>query len=315
MRIAILNDISLNGRHLARLRAVGTVLRHADTIAAREAARRLKAVEIAVLDGFKLPVTRSLIETAAELRHIVLTSTAFHMVDLGAATERGIKIANIPAYSTEAVAEHAVALLLAAMRAIAQADRAMRVAPFQIDPGNAAHRAFLGRELRGRTLGVVGLGAIGRRVAELGLGLGMTVIGWNRTARPVAGVRSVGLDELLQLSDVVSLHVAVHSDTENIISQRELGLMKRDAVLINTAGGELVDTAALYQALSEGRVGAAGLDVIRPWDRANPLLGLDNVVLSPQSAAWTEEAGVRLADGVVATIEAFARGKPTNIVN
>jgi phosphoglycerate dehydrogenase-like enzyme len=309
-----LNELDLDETRIARLRALGTLIRHSDTLDPSQASARLKDAEVAVIDGFKLPVTRFLLESGRDLRLIVLTSTAFHMADLAAASERNIRIANIPGYSTEAVAEHAIALLFAVVRRITGSDRAMRAAPFQVDPGNKAHRALLGWELRGRTLGVVGLGAIGRRIGELGLGLGMNVVGWNRTPRAIAGMRSLGLDELLSASDAVSLNLAVHLETERFISERELALMKPGAVLINTAGGGLVDTDALYRALSEGRLAGAGLDVISPWDESNPLLGLKGVVLSPQSAAWTREACAGLAEAVVRTIEAFAQGSPINLV-
>jgi phosphoglycerate dehydrogenase-like enzyme len=315
MRIAILNEIGLDATHGDRLRALGSLRFDGDTTQPSVALERIRGADIAVIDGFKVPVTRELLEAGDDLRLLVLTSTAFHMVDFAAAGERNIKVANIAGYSTEAVAEHAIALLFATIRAIPQADRAMRAAPFQIDPGREAHRAYLGHELRDKTLGVVGLGEIGRRVAELGIALGMQVLGYNRTLRPVPGVRSVGLDELLRLSDVVSLNLAVHPETEDIISDRELSLMKPKAVLINTAGGELVDSAALYRALAAGRLGGAGLDVISPWDGSNPLLALDSVVLSPQSAAWTREACTNLSEAVVATIEAFVRGSPINLVN
>lgn len=316
MRIAVLHDPMFSQAQLARLGALGTVVNHRDTIDLVHGTARLRTAEIAIVDGFKLPVTRALIEGAHRLRLLVLTSTAYHMVDFDAANERRITVANIPGYSTEAVAEHAIALLFAVARTVTAADRAMRAGPFQIDPGNPAHRKFLGFELRGKTLGVIGLGAIGRRVAEIGNGLGMSVLGYNRTPRQMAGVRLVGLNELLSVSDVVSLNLAVHPDTKKMISERELRVMKPGAVLINTAGGELVDTqpAALYRALSEGRLSGAGLDVLDHRDDIEPLLALDNVVLSPLSGAWTQEACANLAEAVVATIEAFARGAPINLI-
>ncbi len=315
MRISVLNDPLFDATQLRRLQRIGPLAVHVDTVSEAEAIQRLQDAEIAVIDGFKVPITRAVIEASGSLRLLVLTSTAFHMVDFGAAKERKVLIANIPTYSTEAVAEHTFALLLAVVRAIPEADRAMRARPFQIDPTEETHRRFLGFELRGKTLGVIGLGAIGSRVAELGLGFGMRVVAFNRSPRRIARVRLVRLDELLAVADVVTIHLAVHPDTENFISDRELGLMKHGAVLINTAGGELIDTAALHRALKARRIAGAGLDVLVPWDRSNPLLELSSVVLSPQAAAWTREACAALADSIVDTIEAFARGGPINIVN
>ena len=315
MRIVVLNDLTFTQSQLARLRSLGTLVVHPDTTDEQQAVARLHRAEIAVIDGFKLPITRALIEASTNLRLIVLTSTAYHIADLGAASQMGVKIAHIPGYSTEAVAEHAIALLLAVMRAIVPADRAMRARRFEIDPSNNAHRAFLGRELRGKTLGIIGLGAIGNRIAELGAGFDMALVGYNRSPRPVAGLRLTELDELLSVSDVVVLGLAVNPETENFIAERELSLMKPGAVLINTAGWELVDAGALHRALAEGRLGGAGLDVIDPGDKGAPLIALDNVVLSPQSAAWTLEACGNLAEAVVATVEAFARSEPNYIVN
>ena len=315
MRIVVLNDPSFDEAQLTRLRGVGTLTVYDNTVGEEQAIQRIESADIAVVDGFKLPVNRTVIEKGISLRLLILTSTAFHMVDFKAAAERGVKVANIPGYSTEAVAEHTIALMLAVVRAIPLADQAMRTRPFQIDPGDEAHRRFLGFELRGKTLGIIGLGTIGRRVAKLGLVLGMQVVAFNRSPRLMAHVRLLGLEELLAMSDIVSIHLAVHPETENIISDRELTLMKPSAVLINTAGGELVNADALYRALKERKIAGAGLDVLATWDPTNPLLGLSNIVLSPQSASWTREACVNLAASIVGTIEAFARGRPINIVN
>lgn len=315
MQIAILNDPPFGDTHLARLRGIGKLTIHDDTTNEDQAARRVKGVDIAIVDGFKVPLSRRVIESGAGLRLLVLSSTAFHMVDLDAARERGVRVANIPGYATDAVAEHAIALMLAVVRAIPAGDAAMRAGPFQIDPGNRDHKRFLGIGVRGKTLGVIGLGAIGRRVAELGLGLGMRVLAYNRTPRSMDRVEFVGMDELLGRSDVVSVNLALEPQTENIISERALGLMKPGAVLINTADGRHVDTRALYRALTEGKLLGAGLDVVAEWDRTNPLLGLDNVVLSPSAAAWTVEAGANLAQSMVETVEAFARGRPINLIN
>jgi lactate dehydrogenase-like 2-hydroxyacid dehydrogenase len=315
MDISIMNDLPFDECHLARLRALGELTIHGDTTSEDQAAARLRSAEIALVDGFKMPLNRLVIESAARLRLLALSSTAFHMVDLKAANERGVKVANVPGYATEAVAEHTIALMLAAVRSIPRGDAAMRAQPFQIDAGNPAHARYLGFELRGKTLGVVGLGAIGSRVAELGLGLGMKVLAYNRTRRPKANVDPVPLDDLLARSDVVSINVALCPETESFISDRELSLMKASAVLINTADGGCVSTDALYRALRDRRILAAGLDVLAEWDEANPLLTLDNVVLSPQAAFWTHEACATLVETLIGNVEAFVGGRPINLVN
>lgn len=315
MEIAILNDSCFEDSHLERLRGIGRLTVHGETTSEQQASVRLRDVDIALVDGFKFPISKAVIESSTRLQLIVLNSTAFHMVDLAAADNRGVKVANAPGYSTEAVAEHAIALMLAVVRWIPRGDAAMRKSPVQVDPSNQEHKQFLGFELRGKTLGVIGLGTIGRRVAELGLGLGMKIIAHSRSQKRMDNVAFVSLDDLLRRSDIVSIHLALHLQTENLIAERELGLMKPNSVLINTADGKHVNTLALYRALKERQIAAAGLDVLAEWDIHNPLLSLDNVVLTPQSASWTREASANLADCVVKTVEAFASGKPINLIN
>jgi lactate dehydrogenase-like 2-hydroxyacid dehydrogenase len=315
VEIAILNDSCFEDTHLERLRAVGRLTIHDETTSEQQACVRLKDVEIALVDGFKFSITKAVIESDTKLQLLVLNSTAFHMVNLDAANNRGVKVANAPVYSTEAVAEHAIALMFAVVRSIPLGDATMRIHPFQVDSSNQDHKRFLGFELRGKTLGVIGLGTIGSRVAGLGLGLGMKVLAYSRSQRRMSNVELVTLDDLLRQSDIVSVNLALDSHTENIIAGRELGLMKPNSVLINTADGKHVNTLALYRALKERQIAAAGLDVLAEWDRHNPLLSLDNVVLTPQSASWTREASANLAECVIGTVEAFAAGRPVNLIN
>lgn len=233
---------------------------------------------------------------------------------MDAATEHGIKVANVPGFSTESVAEHAIALMFSVIRGIPLGNRLIREKPFQA-LGIESDYPVQGLEVRGRTLGIIGLGSIGSRIAELGLGLGMKVVAYNRTPRQMQGVEMVNLDGLLETSDVVSLSTAFNSETENIIGTRELALMKPGAVLINAASGKLVDTQALYKALKEEMIFGAGLDLLAEWDQNNPLLGLDNIVLTPHTAWWTEEASRNFGDIIVTNIEAFIKGEPINLVN
>ena len=162
---------------------------------------------------------------------------------------------------------------------------------------------------------MLGLGSIGIRVAELGLALGMKVVAYNRTPRRLLNVETLDLDEVLKTSDVVSVNLALTPETENIISDRALALMKTSAVLINTARGPHINTQALYAALKDKKIFGAGLDMLAEWDDDNPLLELDNVVLSPHSAWWTQEARTNLADTIVSNVESFVRGESVNLVS
>ena len=314
MNIAILQKWSLSKEDMERAKTLGPVTLYDSTNSEDQAIERLNGVEIAVLDRLHLPPTRKIFESAKQLKLLVVTSTGYDGVDLDAATEHGIKVANVPGFSTESVAEHAIALMFSVIRRIPLGNRLIREKPFQAS-GIVSDYPVQGLEVRGRTLGIIGLGNIGSRVAELGLGLGMKVVAYNRTLRQMQGVEMVNLDSLLGTSDVVSLGTAFNSETENIIGTRELALMKSSAVLINASSGKLVDTQALYKALKEERIFGAGLDLLAEWDEDNPLLGLDNIVLTPHTAWWTEEASRNFGDIIVTNIETFMRGEPINLVN
>jgi phosphoglycerate dehydrogenase-like enzyme len=248
-----------------------------------------------------------------ELELLSILGTGTDNVDLAAATRRGVVVTNTPGASTVSVAELAIGLMFAAARHLALADRKVR-------QGEWYHRE--GAELRGKTLGVVGLGAIGQEVARLGTALGLRVVGWSLTHDPARGA-SLGielletLDDLLRRADVVSLHLRSSPQTAGIIGRRELGLMKPGAVLVNTARGALVDDSALIAALREGRLGAAGLDVYtqEPLGRDSPFLAVENVVLSPHVGWVTPEASARLMRMPVDNIIAWLEGRPQNVVN
>ncbi len=314
MNIAILQDSTLSVEDVERVKALGPVTVYGSTDSEDQAIERLRGVDIAVIDRFQLPLTRKIMEGAEQLKLIVVPSTAYHGVDLDAASEQGIKVANVPGFSTEAVAEHAIALMFSVIRKIPLGNQKIREKPFQA-LGIESLGPLGGFEVTGRTLGILGLGGIGCRIAELGLGLGMNVVAYNRTPRQMQGVDLVSFEDLLKTSDVVSLSLALTPETENIIGAKELTLMKPGAVLINAASGKLVNTQALYKALKEKRILGAGLDLLAEWDEDNPLLGLENIVLTPHTAWLTEEAVRNFADIIVANIETFMRGEPTNLLN
>jgi phosphoglycerate dehydrogenase-like enzyme len=212
-------------------------------------------------------------------------------VDLAAATERGIVVTTTGSENAAAVAEYTFALLLALVRHVVPADASMRVGQWQRDP-------LVGMELDGRTLGVIGYGAIGRRVARQALGFGMRVLACDTKAvTPEPGVTIATFDELLAHSDIVSLHTRLTPDTAHLIDARALSRMKPGAVLVSTARGELVDEAALVAALQGGALRGAALDTYEqePLAVDSPLRAMANVVLSPHVAGQTEAAVQRVA--------------------
>lgn len=232
-------------------------------------------------------------------------------VDVPALTRRGVSVANVRGYASGAVAEHTLGLLLAVLRDIPTADRAVR-------QGRWEHGRARARELNALALGVVGLGAIGSRVATLASCLGMRVLGWTphpeRRPRPVPIADD--LPTLLRSADVVALHAAWRGGPP-LLGREEFALMRQGAILINTARGRLVDEDALVEALASGRLGGAGLDVFarEPLPTDSPLLRLPHVVLSPHHAADTDGAMWRALDGALDSLEGFFRGEPRNVVN
>jgi D-3-phosphoglycerate dehydrogenase len=224
-----------------------------------------------------------------DLKVIVFLGTGVaSYVDMDAAAARGIAVHHIAGYGDRTIAEHALSLMLAGVRRVAWLDREMRA---------GAWRRESGFELEGKTLGIVGLGGVGRTMAKLGAALGMKVIAWNRSGVP-DGVdcEAVEIDALMARSDVVSLHINLVPETEGIIDRRRLELLQPHAVLVNTARGALVDETALVELLRDGRIGHAALDVYgtEPLPVDSPFRDLDNVTLTPHAAWVSPEAATRL---------------------
>ena len=265
--------------------------------------------------GWGLPV--AVMRRAPRLEVVSYLGTgAANFVDLAEAVRLGITVCNTPGYGDNAVAEHALALLLALARRVPRLDRGLRQAGRQAGWGQSEP----GFELRGRTLGLVGLGGIGARMAELARGLGMEVTAWTRNPSPERaqrhGVTFLALEELLETSDVISLHLLLTPETEGLLGPEELDRMKPDAVLVNTARAELVDQAALVERLRDGRIAAAGLDVFwnEPLSADHPLLELDNVVLTPHVAFNTPEAIAAMMDIAIDNLARYFEGNPINVV-
>lgn len=253
-----------------------------------------------------------LLAALPELRAISILGTGTDNVDLDAATKHGVVVSNTPGASAVSVAELAIALMMAAARSVAQSDAWVRA-------GQWRHARSV--ELRGKTLGLVGLGLIAQEMASMGRALGMKVIAWSRTrdeerARR-AGVTLVELPELLSSADFVSLHLRASPETRGIIGESQLALMKPTAILVNTARGALIDEKALAEALEARRIAGAALDVFvqEPLPSDSPLRQLDNVVLSPHAGGVTLEASARLREMAVDNLIAFFEGKPVRVVN
>lgn len=222
-----------------------------------------------------------------DLRLVVFLSTGVSSwIDSEAALARRIVVRGVRGYGDRSVAEHALALILATMRQLGTMDRRLRTGRWQ---------PLIGQEIAGRRLGVVGLGGTGRALASLGSALGCEVLGWNRTPVTVPGVQFLPLDTLLSSADIVSLHLLLTAETHQLLDARRIGLLKRGAILINTARGGIVDEEALVARLTAGEI-AAGLDVFadEPVAPDHPLLALDCVTLSAHAAWNTRDAARNL---------------------
>ncbi len=254
--------------------------------------------------------TADVLKACPNLKHVAVWGTGTDNIDLRAAQELGIRITNTPNTATDAVAEHGLALMLAVARKIPTLDA-------QVKRGEWI-RGML-TQLCGKTLGIIGTGVIGRRMAQLGKGIGMEVIAWTMHPDPskaqAIGFRYVPtMADVLREADVVSLHLRYSPETERIIGSQELSLMKPAAIFINTARGQLVDQKALYEALRDGKIAGAGLDVFErePIDAHDPLLTLSNVVLSPHTAGTTPEALMNGLNLCAANAVAFLTGRIQN---
>lgn len=253
-------------------------------------------------------VTKEVIAAAKRLKIVGRAGVGLDNIDVKAVKEKGIEIVNSPECSTISVAEHAIGLMLAFLRKIPAGEKHLR-------EGKWERSKYQGNELYGKTLGVVGLGRIGREVALRARAFGMRVLGYdtNMTMEDMEeyNVEYVGeLPDLLKQSDIVSVHVPLTDATRNMISEKEIGLMKKTAIIINTARGGVINENALYNALREGRIKGAGLDVFENEPPAgSPLLTLENVVLTPHLASGTEEAQIKAGTIVVEKIKNFFRGK------
>ncbi|MCG8589793.1 MAG: D-glycerate dehydrogenase [Proteobacteria bacterium] len=256
-------------------------------------------------------IDAALIAAAPRLRVISSYSTGVDHIDLAAARERGIPVGHTPGVLTEATADLAFALLLSAARRLPEAHECVQSGRWARGPGWEPD-FLLGRELHGATLGIVGAGAIGQAVARRARGFGLHVLAWNRTPRRLPELEFTSLDELLARSDFVSVHVALTPETRGLLDARALARMKPDAILVNTARGGIVDEAALADALREGRLAGAGLDVFErePLPEDHPLATAPGVALAPHVGSATHATRARMAELAVDNLLAGLEGRP-----
>ncbi|MBC7288461.1 MAG: phosphoglycerate dehydrogenase, partial [Armatimonadetes bacterium] len=290
-RPKILVADKLDKEGLAILAQAGEVIERTDMSREELLAAVAEVDAIVVRSGTR--VTAEVIEAAPRLRVIARAGVGTDNIDVEAATRKGVVVVNSPAGNTLAAAEYTIAMMLAIARKIPQADASTRA-------GNWDRRSFMGRQLYGKTLGVIGFGRIGRAVSQRALAFGMTVLAHDPYVAPAVmeemGVQPTPFDELLARADFVTLHADLRDENRHMIAEPQLRQMKKEAFLINCARGGLIDEQALIQALKEGWIAGAALDVFETEPRPNPeLLALPNVVVTPHLGASTVEAQAQVA--------------------
>ena len=298
--------------HSGVLRDAGLLVRLAPKLGARTAAEVVELMADAVGGIVSTdPFDDSVFRACPRLRVLARVGVGVDSIDLGAATSAGVVVTTTPGMNGQAVADHALALMLATTRRIVESDVSVRRGEWK---RGAAATPW---ELHGATVGIVGLGAIGRAVARRLQGFDCTILAYDVVPRTVDGVEAVSLDELLRRADIVTLHVPLDDSTHVLVGARELALLRPGAILVNTSRGGVVDEAALYSALTEGRLRAAALDVFADEPPAgSPLLGLSNVVLTPHLAGLSVSSVasmLRLASESIVTV--LEGGVPGSVAN
>lgn len=263
----------------------------------------------------KTPFTADVLRACPNLKYIGLCATGYNNIDLKACRELGITVCNVPAYSAGAVAQQVFSFILSFFSRTAEYGEFVREGGW-IRSETFSDFVFPTRELEGKTLGIIGYGTIGRRVAGIARAFGMNVIVNTRTAKQDSSVRFVGIKELFSESDVITAHCPLTDETRGLIGRENLALCKPSCIIINTSRGDVVDEQALADALDEGRIGGAALDVLQsePMSEDCPLRSAKNCIITPHVAWAALETRERLVKTVVENLRAYIAGSPVNTV-
>jgi glycerate dehydrogenase len=282
----------------------------------QEAIRRINGAEAVIVN--KTPITAEVIDACPSIRYIGVLATGYNVVDIHAAREKGIVVTNIPSYGTAAVGQFAIALLLEICHHIGHHDRTVHEGRWENSP-DWCYWDYPLIELAGKTMGIIGFGRIGQITGSIARVLGMKVIAHdnnpNETGREIADY--VSLDDLFTRSDVICLHCPLFPETTGIINKTAIAKMKDGVILINNSRGPLVVEADLARALNEGKVYAAGTDVVstEPIRGDNPLLKAKNCIITPHISWASQESRRRLMDIASDNLAAFINGRAVNVVN
>ena len=263
----------------------------------------------------KTPLTKETLSKIENLRYVGLLSTGYNVVDWEYCRERGIPVCNIPSYSTMAVAQNVFAHIIAYTNQVAAHSASVHAGEWASNPAFSYQVAPI-YELDGKTLGIIGFGKIGAAVAKIGIAFGMKILAQTNHPKDIEGVEFTDRETLIKNSDFITIHTPLTPETQDMVNSEFLSKMKPTAMLINTSRGPVIDENALAEALKNGVIAAAGLDVMRrePPEKDNPLTCLPNCSITPHIAWAGYETRIRLMDICKQNIRAYADGKPINLV-
>lgn len=313
MRIVVLDPIEMSDEQKERLLSLGTVTIYNDMPkSSEEIIQRAQNAEILVT-GWSL-INCKVLKSLKQLKYISLWATGYDQIDLKVATKLGIMVSNVRGYAQNAVAELAMGLMLSVARNIPRADKDVR------DTEKYNWKKFSGIELSRKTLGVIGVGTIGSRTAHIGSGFEMKVLAFDpypdieMTKEQQIDYCSLG--EVLKNSDVISIHLPLMPTTKKLMNAKTFSMMKKNAIVINTARAEIIDQDALVHALESGDIAGAGLDdIVIDSESGQKLMKMENVVLTPHMGFYTREAIVVKTNQCIHNIAAYIAGRPENVLN
>lgn len=315
LNIVLLDGYTLNPGDLSwdALKQLGNVQIY-DRTSPEKVIERASDAEILLVN--KVLLTKEIIEQLPKLKYIGLLSTGTNVVDLEFARSKGIPVTNVPAYYTASVAQMTFAFILELCSRVGDHNESVKNGDWQ----NATDFCYWNApliELEGKTIGLVGLGNIGKQVARIAKAFDMKVLVYRKKHEAIEGIHYVPLDELFAQSDIISLHCPLTPETENMINQDTINTMKDGSLLINIGRGPLIDEKALAQALNSGKLGGAGLDVLcdEPPKNGSPLIGAKNCYITPHIAWASKAARQRLYETIINNIKAFTAGDSLNVVN
>ena len=317
MKIVVLDGYAMNSGDLSweNLKKLGEVSIYDRTLES-EVVERISDSEIVITN--KVIIGKEVFEKCKNIKYVGVTATGYNVVDTNLAKELGVTVTNVPAYSTDSVAQLVFSFILEHCQNVSKYTESVKSGDW-VNSKDFSYQKFPIIELAGKSLGIIGFGAIGKKVAEIGNAFGMNLLVNTRSPSKTdeINVNFVSKEEIFKNSDFLTLHCPLNEETDKIVNEKTLNLMKKSAILINTGRGGLVNEKDLANALNLEKIAGAGLDVLstEPPKEDNPLLNAKNTYITPHVAWASYEARKRLMDVTINNVKSFIDGNPINVVN